>query len=564
MMNSLKGIFESKGITISLRNYGPQDFATGWDVKAIVDNPDIFHYFYLQYPLTGLFCLDDYYLYLLSIKFISLREIVPIILQNDHRDIILQLSGDAETAVSNVDARDVIKFINDRIQDIFDKDLTTYDIRFVTLDLIAKYNTGIKHETFEFLCRNYGYQMIDRFDQFEKKKKKYPDLLELIYPTGKLTEINLFRFEKTLAIWEHILNKKDSSLIVIVIKRVSALTEDIQKLSDAATIDNILQVEGTIREFYHFLQRIKSPIANEFANKAKAAADLLARSIIEKGHLFKYDIPVEEIINDWKNTKKWINRLLCLTHDFVQDKNAAVSCISRLSREPEAKHPLLDDLRTNFPTDDYFTMSHQHMLSFIANIGTATIAGIVSNQETLIDYLKLVASAISLIIEQLCAEGEQLDQDVNMLSAMIQLIANNLNNKDDVMHGICYGTSMYACALSEKLVRVLYIHLAKDDFYIPINKATLGDMLTVGNAYIVDIFGKDHVQNLSFFLQHVHPSDVGHNIRNSLAHWSNVSPEAMTPLFAAKMLWLFTDILNTVFWYCIMPVTERKDSNDKF
>ena len=40
--------------------------------------------------------------------------------------------------------------------------------------------------------------------------------------------------------------------------------------------------------------------------------------------------------------------------------------------------------------------------------------GILRDQDTLLDYLNLVASAVQLIAEQLNVEGEQLQQDVGM------------------------------------------------------------------------------------------------------------------------------------------------------
>lgn len=562
MMNSLQGLLQSRNIIISLRNYGPQDLGTGWEVKSIVENPDVFDDLYSRYPLTGLSSLDDYYLYLLSCKFVGLREVIPVILQVAHKDLISKLSDDAEKALAVVGNGDVVKFINGNIQDIFNKDKTSHDVRFATLDLIAKFNAGIKKEAFTFLCKDYGYLLIDRFDQFEKRFEQDPDLFESIYLTGHLDEINSFRIEKTLDIWCHILNKGKSSLKKIVEKRVAVLAEDVKKLSETATIDNIMMVEGTIRKFHLFLQRIQSPLANEFAEYAKAAADLLSKNILKQGQSFQYEIPVEEIVSRWKKTENWEVRLLSITHD-LQSGEDALTCVSRLSREPEVKHPLFDLVSTNVPTDDFFTMSHQQMLSIMASVGTGTMIGILRKQDTLMDYLNLVASAVQLISDQLGVEGEQLQKDGGMLLAMVQLIANNLEIKNDAVHGMCYGASMYTCAFSEKLLRVLYKHLAKDEKYVPLNNVTIGLLLDDNNSYMVDVFGKNHIRNLSFFLQQTKPASIGQNIRNSLAHWANISTEAMTPIFVAKMLWIFTDILNTVFWYCLKDIIERNESDDQ-
>ena len=562
MMDSLQDLLQSKDIMISLRNFGPQDLGTGWEVKSVVENPDVFDDLYSRYPLAGLSSLEDYYLYLLSLKFVGMREVVPALLQDTHKVIITKLSDNAEKALSVLGNGDVIRFINGNIQDIFDEDKTSHDVRFVTLDLIAKYSTGISRDTFAFLCRDYGYLLIDRFDQFEKTFEQNPDLFESIYSTGHLDEINSFRVEKTLDIWCHILSKGKSSLKESVEKRVAVLAEDIKVLSETATIDNIMQVEGTIRKCHLFLQRIQSPLANEFAEYAKAAANLLSKHVLERGQSFRYEIPVEELINRWKKTENWEVRLLSITHDLKPDEDA-ITCVSRLSREPDTKHPLFDLVSTNVPTDDFFTMSHQQMLSIMTSVGTGTIIGILRNQDTLMDYLNLVVSAVQLIAEQLNAEGEQLQQDAGMFSALVQLVSNNMEVSNDATRGICYGASMYTCTFSEKILRILYMHLAKDERYIPINKATIGELLVVSNTHMVGIFGENHVKNLSFFLQRTAPSNVGQNIRNSLAHWANISTEAMTPIFVAKMLWIFTDILNTVFWYCLKDVIERNESDDQ-
>lgn len=119
---------------------------TVWEVKSIVENPDVFDDLYSRYPLTGLSSLDDYFLYLLSHKLVGMREVIPALLQDAHKDIISKLSDDAEKALSVVGNGDVVKFINGNIQDIFNKDKASHDVRFATLDLVAKYSTGISRD----------------------------------------------------------------------------------------------------------------------------------------------------------------------------------------------------------------------------------------------------------------------------------------------------------------------------------------------------------------------------------------------------------------------------------
>ena len=106
--------------------------------------------------------------------------------------------------------------------------------------------------------------------------------------------------------------------------------------------------------------------------------------------------------------------------------------------------------------------------------------------------------------------------------------------------------------------------MVKGETYVPIDKATMGDLLSVNNRYMVAAFGRNHIQNLSYFLQQVGPRKVGQNIRNSLAHWSNMRVNNMSIPYTAKVLWLFTDVLNSVFWYFIENAPKGEKENDQF
>ena len=77
-MDSLKEFLENRKIKISLRYFGAQDLSTGWEAKTIVENQDIFDDLYSRFPLTEILSLDDYYLYLLSLKLASMKEIAPV------------------------------------------------------------------------------------------------------------------------------------------------------------------------------------------------------------------------------------------------------------------------------------------------------------------------------------------------------------------------------------------------------------------------------------------------------------------------------------------------------
>lgn len=551
----LKEELEKRKITISLRVFDPQDLAIGWEVKSIVENPDIFENFFLKYPLKPIEIFDDYFLYLLALKLESLSASIPFLLQEEHKLKIKSLSEAAQISVRELGPASVIKYINKNIEEIFNAEVSKHDIRFVTLDIIAKYNMGISKEAFSYICNNFGYLIIDRFELFESAFEREPDLFQSLFPSGKIEDINPYRLEKVLEIWQHITLKGKSNLKDSVSRKIPLLFNDIVALAESASIENVMQIEGTIRKFNNFLQRIQSPLANKFSQHAKNIETLLSENILERGHSFKYEIPVEEIIQRWKATPNWEIRLLSVTHDPIKI-DEQYTFVSRLDKRPESKSVLMDLVSTNIPTDDYYTMSHQQKLSINASIGIGTIIGIIREQETASDFCSLLSSAVKFISDKLHAEGEMLEQDLDHLITMVQLVVDNHNSDEKIVHSLCYGATMFLCAFSEKLLRLFYLNLVKDRQYVPINKATLGELLNENNTDMLNAFGFHHIKSLSFFLMQTSHKNIGYNIRNNLAHWAGLSMNTISPTFMAQMLWLFTDILNTVFWYFLKDSME--------
>lgn len=551
---------EKRGISISLRIYEPSNLITNWEVQEIIDNPEIFEDFFAKHPLKEVKTFDDYYLYLLSLKLQSFAEVIPLLIHEEHKAKIAKLTEQAEKALQAIDTGSIIRFINSSIEEIFNNSkIVTSKIRFVTIDIIAKYNTGISKESFIYLCDHFPHLLIDRFDDFEVVFECAPDLFEKIFPSGKLDDIDSFRFGKVLEIWQHIVKKRKSNLKDTVERNIPVLFADIAALAGSVTIDNVMQVEGVIRKFYRFLRQIKSPLANQFGQYAKKTETLLKRRIIEQGELIKYEIPVGQIVKRWESIESWELRLLDITHD-KEELDGDYSFISRLDKEFSNEPSMTDWVSTNIPTDDYFTLSHQHELSLRAAVGGGTVLKILGSQKTRNDYFSLMVSSIGFISEELSINHEDLEQDTNQLISMIQLIFSSHSATDMTVHSLCYGAAMFACAFTEKLLRLFYTSLTKDRQYIPTNKATLGEVLNENNKDICCLFGLNHIKNLSFFLMRIPPKNIGRNIRNSLAHWSDLSVDMLTPMYVAQVLWLFTDVLNTVFWYLLKNNLEAEKS----
>ncbi len=550
-MNRIKEYLKSKSIDISLDPSNIRLF-TAWEINSIIKSPMVIKDMYDKFPLNDIETLEDYYLYFLSCKIASYSDALPYMIKDEHKEIIKSEVDLANNQLSNVDKGSVIRYINTHIEEIFDAEDEPSFV-FVTIDFIAHYSTGISDDVFAYLADKHGYLLLSRYEEFEKKIEHNPQLMELIIKTGSLIEIESLRLDIVLDVWKHICNKPQSKLKEIVNRRLQVLYSDMKYLADTATIDNVMIVERKIARFYVFLKSIKNPLANDFSQFHNKVDKLLEQSITEKGQVFTYELPVKEFIDKWKATENWELRLLTLTHTRKISEDT-VDMISNLSNEDYSiKSSFIDMVSTNIPTDEYFKLSRQEGLALLSGVHSGMLIGIMNDTEILNDFLSLIVSAISYISEKINGNDEHLVQDAQYYTEQIRLIADNAR-KTDIVRLLCYGASMFGISLAEKLLRMTYISLVKDELYVPINKASLGELLN--EERIVDIFGSTHIKCLSFFLIQTPDSKIGHNLRNSLAHWNGISPNSMNLRFFSTCLWLFIDIMNTVFWYFL-----KQDSN---
>ena len=183
-MESVREVIAQNNISLSIPIYGANDIATGWEIKSIVESQEALLDYYSNNVFNDISCLDDYYAYHIALKLISFRDIVPRLINEEHKPIVSSVSDCAEKSIALVENGELIRFINNSASEIFKKESFDdyYDVYDVTLDIIAKYITGFKKEVFETLCKECRYLLIDRFDQFEKAFEQYPDLFDQLYP----------------------------------------------------------------------------------------------------------------------------------------------------------------------------------------------------------------------------------------------------------------------------------------------------------------------------------------------------------------------------------------------
>jgi hypothetical protein len=545
-MENLREILKQKNISITLRYYGKDDLGTGWDIKAVVENPDVFGNYSEHYSLDKLESLDDYYIYLMSLKLAALADAASIV-KDEYKNIVLNVASEADKVSSGISNGEVISFINKNIAAIFDKELSAHEMRALTIDLIVKFSSGISAHTYEYLVDNYNYMLIDRYSDFEKIFEADSKLFSRLIPDAKLENIMVLRLDTVLSIFEHISNSHTSNLKSIVEDRIEELYKEAVKIARTMESRNIIQNENIVRKFYAFLNNIKSPLAGSIKASVDIAQKKMDEYLKQNGQSFSYEIPVNEILERWRKSSNWEVRLLTLTHDVsVIDEKCVAE--SRLAKYEKRQPTIVDLVSSNISTDDFYTVSHQQELGITASIEIGTMLGIIANDEYFQEYLNLISSGIKCIENELKIDDMELSDALNILIQMLGTIKANISVESEILRLLCYSASMYICSYMEKVLRLTYEYLAKGKIYVPSGQATLGNLLSVHNEIMVDIFGTYHIRHLMFFLSRDGDKKIGYNYRNKLAHLTGDIEKRFNVHFVAELLWLLTDVINTIFW----------------
>lgn len=298
MMKEALKTFEGTNITISPIYYGVNDLATGFEIKQIIDNWKAFEFLYTDKKSSGISNYEEYGLFLLAKKFSYFSEVIPGLLQDKHKGLIKKLVNEASEYVKSIENKEIIKYINSDFKTIFHED-SDVDVKHITAELIAKYWSGISKDVFSFLAENYGILLVDMYFEYEQAFEENPSLFEKVVPLGIQSEIMYYRYDTMLDIFAHILNKKKSSLTLIVNERVDALFQETVALAKGLNDESIMREEHKIRHFKEFLEKTKDIRAPEFRTTCKEVEEKLNDYIRRKGKVVSYEIPVKKILEQW-------------------------------------------------------------------------------------------------------------------------------------------------------------------------------------------------------------------------------------------------------------------------
>lgn len=536
-----------KDKVISFEYYGSQDIATGIELKNIIEEKVAFEQLFDDYSFEQVQTLEDYYAYLIYAKFVKYREMIPALRTKEYKEVICNFCDVAETRISKVKIGSLIQFINTNFRDIFETEVEITGIEEVSIDIISKYKSGISEACYCYLCDNYGYILIDRFDEFEAVFEKKPSLFDRIFKTGHYVEIQSLREENVYNVFINVCQKKNSSLIQTLDRVLGVLAQDIAEMCNEVSHNNIIFIDRLLRRFYSCLVKIQSPLANKFVNAKKRIEKLVREDLRENGQTFSYEIPTGKIIDMWKSVGRWEVRMISLTHGWSQNADGNLVFHSRLEVDENVRKSIFDQIIESEGSDEHYTHALQRQLEILSAVQGGVFFCILTNGGTYSDFIQMLLNEIALLETSLDCAEENFDTDIRILDSHLKMCLDEGERTKEETIALCYGASMFICALMDKILRTLYLHMSGADKFVAIDKITIGQILNANNQLAKDYFGEKHLRHLAYYLSTdgVKERNIGYNYRNALAHWK-INPEIVSPRLVAELLWLLVDIINSI------------------
>ena len=547
-MTQIDKIRRKSGGHISYKFYG-KELSAGFDVKFIIDNRNILKDAFTPVPkIVTMKHLDELRLFFLAKKISDMEEIIPYINSNENKAIAQDLITICHKYYDGIGKGVIIKYINKSYRRIFNKNKLDHALVDVVFDFIFENNKGIEKSVWMFLADEYGYRLLNEYAKIKKVllRNSYGSamldkMVKIENPTS-LIEYHLNDVFNVLS--DILLNHKENDKLIRVAEQK---TNQIYNIVDNLNKDDITERDLLIKDSIYgnlldFLRRIKDKRANKFSQKVNEQKNKLESWLKSNGKTIQYEIPVGEIVNEWRKIENWELRLLNLTHDIHKENAGSIKVLSRLT-ECEKPKSFLDFCSTNMPTSEYFTYSRQLALQTYSNVGSGTIFAILLNDNDTEEYYRLLASAMYHIQNHSkSTRAESISTDIDLLASNIETIRKNKDKSD--VKPFYYGASMIACALSEKLLKILYEDIMIDEQYLSSDNLELWSLLDSSNKKnpLIAIFGVNHLKHLAYFLCKDGNNQVGYGIRNSLAHLSDNIEEKLSDH-------LLSQLLNTTFWY---------------
>ena len=542
MDNIIKKL-KDRNITSQIKYYGTNDFATGFEIKNIVENYDLYNELIDQIePVIN--NIDDYvnYLYIRCLK--EYREVIPNV-RDDLKEKVENIVFKTEEKFVNYKIEDLSKFIAKNYNSILTNEFKglyiKHDVIDFTIEYIANYCKK-DNKAIEYIIQNYSYIVYDNFESFQKMFDNSEGLYyyDLLLTDKKLKKDSTFRLEKIKQVLLHLKSKNKSKYN----EKTNVLIKIYKEVTFNASAHDIMNKYFLLRDFIKVLSQLKHPCCREFEIEFKKQEKIMNEYIRKNGHeqVFSIDIkPIIEIIE--KKDVEWYIKSLSMTHT---KKGKKLISLFESIMEKSGKKGIVDYVTSNIEFDDAFTSGTINALSLALLHGKHILNYMISNDSRLNDLLAYIIMGFDNYFkdESMYFDREKFELDINMIFDAIKELNVAYKDKNDIrVKRIIYGLEVQICGVIEKSLRNIYRDINREQEYIPFDSVTLKSLLN--QPTLQKELGKGNAQCIQYLLVKRN-SSVGKNVRNDFAHYNDGIYDKLILDTVLEALYVLLVISNTL------------------
>jgi len=543
----LKVLFDDKKIYLPLRHSSADDISVNWEIDSIVKNRGFFESLYAEYPLTSVYDKNTFWYYFLTEKISWMTGLCPFLDKNT-AGLLSSLSRQAGDALSDT-TPDTVLYIKENAEEIFSDLEQDPELQYAAADFIIRNQADFRYSVFDILCRRLPNLIVSRFVDLRQIFYEYPELFSVLFRDGRLSEILDLGLEDVLDAWREEYSEAYSPFRSSINRYADRLCDEVESFYESSSSEGkILKAVSVLRAVRLFLKQIHHERVREFAKYARDAEQKVLGYLFVSGTSRKFRIPSDKTPSPkWNPIDPLTVPLTELTHQGTSAVNPWQNPESYLGRSPQSYAA-------------FKCLSSERFLSELEDVNEQNFLIILYNKDIFSDYIKKVWRVARIISKQPFLSGYLLSDDVSMLLSMLISVRRNIGAPDNRhKEALCYSASMFLCSLTEKLLRIFYLYCSQIRNIQPVTKHirkqqyfTLG-CLADKRIKMAGSFTMEHRKGLVYFLSRIRGMKECRSYRNRLAHWlSAMTPKSMTEDLTSRLLWLFTDVLNSVYLY-FMP-----------
>ena len=540
-MNILE--YTNQEILALLPNEVYDSFIGAFCLKFEYDNADKYLTYYLNREKV-INNYDDYIDYLFLQKQCLYIKALPYI-KDERKEQFEQTYKEFGSILSKYQVKDAIKYINK----YYEKICLDLFIITATFHFIKDKVSGIKKEVFIEIAKKQPHIWYCNFKSQIKYLLKNTEIVDILFSPQNL---DIFIHGNHNLVFENLLVLRKYPIFnSIFCKSVEIIISFMEEMEREIKQENIFKYRNVYYDFCNFLGQIKSPKFAEKQHKLEQYEVLLQKEILENGHRFSFEIKGEDVEEHLgKEEPKY--EILKLTHTYDKENKKIVHIFENAMHYTNNQTALKDIFRGNIRQNEYFSVSTIEHLQLTVYAYTSCFNQYILKE----NRQQMLFAQMKFVMENICDKlninliDRGFINDILIIESALFNVFNIItkekqHEKQLILQLLCYSLITYTCTFIEKLLREIYIVECKDELYIDPNSLTLGDLLSEQNKKMHEILGYDQVRCLRYFL-HVDKNEVGENLRNRFAHFSDITPKDFQPKTALKIIWLLLGIMNSL------------------